>query len=172
MTYSRPTSSGKTNDYTHRARAVGIVVDGDRILASHVITPLLGSDPHWLWPGGKVEGAESLEECAVREVREETGLEVRAERLIYVYQSVDDRNDNQNAAFFFLCTVIGGSLGEWDPDTEASEEILAARFFSHDEIKGQQIWPMRVTDRVWDDLAAGFPEIVDLGFRRLPTDDK
>ncbi|MDP6823684.1 MAG: NUDIX hydrolase [Dehalococcoidia bacterium] len=154
-------------DYTHRARAVGIVVDGDRILASRVITPLLGTDPHWLWPGGRVEGAESLEECAAREVREETGLEVRADRLIYVYQSVDEANDNQNAEFFFLCSVVGGTLGDWTPDIEASEDILDARFFSREQLDGQQIWPMRVTDRIWDDLAAGFPEIIDLGFRRL-----
>ncbi|MBT3941596.1 MAG: NUDIX hydrolase [Chloroflexi bacterium] len=164
--------NGDLKNYEHRARAVGIVVDGNRILATRVQTPLLGDKPHWLWPGGKVEGAESLEECAEREVREETGLQVQAERLIYVYQSVDDDNDNQNAEFFFLCNVTGGELGAWNPDIEAQENILDARFVSQYELIGKEIWPERVTERVWDDLDAGFPEIIDLGFRRLPTDSK
>lgn len=159
-------------DYQHRARAVGIVVDGDRILATRVSQPLLGEDPHWLWPGGRVEGAESLAECAAREVREETGLEVRADRLIYVYQSVDDDNGNQNAEFFFLCRVTGGRLGAWNPDADAQEKILDARFFARTELGSREIWPERVTDRVWDDLANGFPGVVDLGFRHLQRDKR
>ena len=90
-----------TDRYEHRARAVGIVVDGDRILAARVSQPLLGEEPHWLWPGGRVEGGEALGECAAREVQEETGLQVSADRLIYVYQMVDDETGLQNAEFFF-----------------------------------------------------------------------
>ena len=161
-----------TDRYEHRARAVGIVVDGDRILATRVSQPLLGDEPHWLWPGGRVEGGESLGECAAREVREETGLEVSADRLIYVYQMVDDETEIQNAEFFFLCSVTGGVLGGWDPDVAAWEDILDARFVSRDELNGEEIWPQRVTDRIWDDLAAGFPGIVDLGYRHITRNDK
>ena len=35
---------------------------------------------HWEFPGGKVEEAETPQECAMREVREEVGLEVRVTR--------------------------------------------------------------------------------------------
>ena len=161
-----------SENYRHRARAVGIVVDGDRILATRVSTPVLGDEPHWLWPGGRVEGDESLEECAAREVREETGLEVRANRLIYVYQSVDENNSNQNAEFYFLCDVTGGELGAGDPDVAAQERILDARFIAQGDLNGEEIWPEQVTNRVWNDLAAGFPGIVDLGFRHLPYDEE
>jgi ADP-ribose pyrophosphatase YjhB (NUDIX family) len=156
----------------HRARAVGIVVDGDRILATRVSQPMLGEHPHWLWPGGRVEGDESLEECAVREVKEETGLEVRANRLIYVYQSVDDINGLQNAEFFFLCDIVGGQLGSWELDVEAKETILDTRFIARDDLDGEDVWPQKATDRIWDDLAAGFPSIVDLGFRHITQADR
>jgi len=133
---------------------------------------MLGEHPHWLWPGGRVEEDETLEECAVREVKEETGLEVTANRLIYVYQSVDDNNNLQNAEFFFLCDVLGGSLGSWNPDIKAKETILDTRFIASDDLNGEEVWPQRATDRIWDDLAAGFPGIVDLGFRHITQADR
>jgi 8-oxo-dGTP pyrophosphatase MutT (NUDIX family) len=133
---------------------------------------MLGDRPRWLWPGGRVDGDESIAACAVREVKEETGLVVEANRLIYVYQSVDDINGLQNAEFFFLCDIVGGKLGLWEPDIEAQETILESRFIARDDLDGEEVWPQRATDRIWDDLAAGFPGIVDLGFRHITQLDR
>jgi len=73
---------------------------------------------HW-WglPGGVLELDESLPECVVREVREETGLGVAPLRLIGVYSSPDydvsypNGDQVQQVTFCFECRVVGGDLG-------------------------------------------------------------
>ncbi|MBI1258047.1 MAG: NUDIX domain-containing protein [Chloroflexi bacterium] len=78
----------------------------------------------WCLPGGAVEVGESVEETCVREVWEETGLEVRDLRLIGVYSSPDliieyaDGNRKQIIALSFESEVVGGELGLSDETTE------------------------------------------------------
>src|SRR3977135_2306391 len=67
-------------------RAAGGVIeragpDGVEILLGHRTRY---SDDEWSLPKGKVEAGESLEETAVREVREETGCEVRVGEFLAV----------------------------------------------------------------------------------------
>ena len=52
-----------------------VLIDGRLALIERVRTP--GSSPYWVVPGGGVEPGESPADTAVREAREELGLEVR-----------------------------------------------------------------------------------------------
>jgi 8-oxo-dGTP diphosphatase len=61
----------------------------------------------WNLPGGGVEYGELPTEAVIREVMEETGLEVTIERLLGVYGKVDKPDE---LVFSFLCRVIGGQL--------------------------------------------------------------
>jgi ADP-ribose pyrophosphatase YjhB (NUDIX family) len=62
-------------------RVTGVVIEDDRIL---VLDQDTGSGRAWSLPGGKVEDGETLTEALVREMREETGLQVEPGRLLYV----------------------------------------------------------------------------------------
>lgn len=88
----------------------------------------------WCLPGGRMDPGESLAETCVREVREETGLEVEVVRLIGLYSSPDvlvvyaDGNRRQIVAAHFLVRVVGGTLG-------LSNETSEAGYFSQDELE-------------------------------------
>ncbi len=81
-----------------------------------------------------MEAGESAAQACVREVREETGLEVRVTRLIGVYSNPDQLviYPDGNKAFFvvlsFEAEIIGGDLG-------LSDETVAFGYFSLEEME-------------------------------------
>lgn len=71
---------------------------------------------NWELPGGGAEAGESIVETALREVREETGLRVEAERTTGVYyETVTDF-----LHFAFLCHAINADAG-FQLDSEVTE---------------------------------------------------
>ncbi|HZS18625.1 MAG TPA: NUDIX hydrolase [Candidatus Udaeobacter sp.] len=84
----------------------------------------------WTLPGGWVDPGESASEAAVRETREESGYDVRAFKLMAIYDR--DRQGHPPCPFhvykvIFLCTLVGGSA-------KTSLETEAASFFYEDEL--------------------------------------
>lgn len=64
-----------------KVRVSVVLVRGEEIL---VIRHRRDARFYWVLPGGRLERGEGLTECAAREVREETGLDVKVPRLLYV----------------------------------------------------------------------------------------
>ena len=62
----------------------------------------------WMVPGGGIEEGESSLEAAVREVDEETGLDVQIEKLLWHVEEVSERG--QRFVNFFLGRMTGGTL--------------------------------------------------------------
>ena len=87
----------------------------------------------WCLPSGGLEPGESAAEACEREVLEETGLSVRAKRLVGVYSHPDqlvvyaDGNKVQIVALHFEAEITGGELG-------LSDETSDFGYFSMDEI--------------------------------------
>ena len=90
-------------------------------------------DNLWGLPGGGIELGERAADAVVREVREETGLEVEPVALIGVYSNPEhiitypNGDQVQPVIIFFECRVVGGELR---PDME---EILEGRYFGPDD---------------------------------------
>jgi len=80
----------------------GIILDDqNRILLCHRTDRDL-----WNLPGGGMEKGETPWQGVVREVKEETGLEIKVEKMTGVYS----KPDQDMIAFAFLCTITGGNM--------------------------------------------------------------
>ena len=86
----------------------------------------------WALPGGGVDEGESLAETAVREVYEETGLEIEITHLIGLYSEIGSWSDWHLASF--AARVIGGDL------KSQMGEVLDLRFFPLEELPEDMFW--------------------------------
>jgi len=89
-----------------------LIFKGDSILlVERGKQPLKG---YWSIPGGLLEVGEQLAEAVVREVREETGLEVKPVSVVEIFERI--LRDTKGTAEYhyvlidYLCKVTGGEL--------------------------------------------------------------
>lgn len=100
--------------------------NGGIVLVRRAIEPSYGK---WVFPGGYVDRGETLEGATIREVKEESGLDVRLVRMLSTYSYPG----NPVILAVFLGEVTGGSL-------RLDDESLDIRAFPPSDIP-------------WDDLA-------------------
>src|SRR5688500_11590510 len=109
--------------------AVGTIIsasDGRLVLVRRAIEPGYGK---WVFPGGYVDRGEEVGAAAIREAKEEAGLDVRLDGLINIYSYAG----RPLVIIVYAATVLGGELC-------TDEECLEARLFLPAEIP-------------WEDLA-------------------
>ena len=88
----------------------------------------------WICPGGKLEPGETLAEGALREVREETHLEIELDRILPPFETVFREGDSillHVVYVDFLADLLGGELKADDDVGEAEwwdRETLACRW--------------------------------------------
>jgi 8-oxo-dGTP pyrophosphatase MutT (NUDIX family) len=113
-----------------------VVTDDDgRVLLVHRV-----DNDRWALPGGVVEIGERVAETAVREVREETGIDVEVVGISGVYSdprhviAYDDGEVRQQFALCFLARPAGGQL-------RPSAESLEVRWVPRSDLAALNIHP-------------------------------
>ena len=100
-----------------------VVRDGQVLLGRRAVDPAKGA---WDIPGGFLDPWELPADAAVREVREETGLDVRASTLLtVVVDTYGDREYTLN--LYYLAEIVGGAA-------LPADDLDELRWFSSDDL--------------------------------------
>ncbi|HBK33917.1 TPA: DNA mismatch repair protein MutT [Candidatus Uhrbacteria bacterium] len=139
-----------------RIRAAAIIINNGNVLLMHRISS--GKEYH-VFPGGGVERGETIEQAVLREVQEETSLEVKIEKMLY-HHILDDNTEQ----FFYLCHYVSGEpkLGDGNEARDMAESN--ANFYNPIwyEIGGLSsllLYPLEIRDWLIEDIKTDFENV-------------
>jgi ADP-ribose pyrophosphatase len=111
--------------------AVGaIVIRGDKVLLVKRGNP--PAKGLWSIPGGCVELGETLQEAAEREIKEETGVTIRATKPVYTFDVID-RDDQGRIRFHYVIVDLLADYVSGRPN--AGSDVSEARWFTSRELE-------------------------------------
>lgn len=91
--------------YTFHIRVTGVLIENGEIL---VVKQKMSSSRNWSLPGGRLERGETIRQGLIREMREETGLDVDIVRLLYLCDIEGSANTVLHITFLLKRT--GGDI--------------------------------------------------------------
>ena len=149
-----------------------VVQDGRVLLVRRGTEPLKG---HWTLPGGLLEVGEALTAGVIREVREETGLDVEPVELIELLDRIHREGNRVRYHYViadYLCRVTGGDLCAAS-DADAARWVERAEWNSHSALIVDPV-TVRVLEKGWQRAEQLKPEHFKIGQprdERRPTND-
>ena len=124
----------------------------------------------WMVPGGHIEEGESAIDAAIREVKEEAGLDIEVDGLLWHIEEVSNRG--QRFVNFFNASFKDGNqtvkLGR-DPELGEDEQVLREiKFLSKEEMADLEVlYPEFLKDEFWHLLEDGKLEYNAFRMREL-----
>ena len=115
--------------------AIGaVVIQNDKILlVKRNKEPGKGD---WAIPGGSVKLGETLQQAAEREIREETGLRIKAREPVYIFDAIV-RDERGQIRFHYVIIDLTADFISGEP--VPSDDAADARWFSPEELEGFKV---------------------------------
>ncbi|MBP3384784.1 MAG: NUDIX hydrolase [Firmicutes bacterium] len=113
----------------------------------------------WMVPGGGIEDGEDTLHAGIRELLEETGLEIEMGPLLWHVEEVSESR-GQRFVNFFMGRLVGGDMRlGMDPEFDDSHQVLRdVKFMTKEELQAaEHVYPVYLKDELWDILDQGGP---------------
>jgi len=118
---------------------------------------------YFVIPGGGVKPGETYVDAAVREVREETRIDVKAVREIYTLRPRDGPSDIRNNHHYIICEYISGEPRLDDASVERARMAEGKgnneyfpQWMDTGRLPGTLVYPLEIRDWLIEDIPTGF----------------
>jgi ADP-ribose pyrophosphatase YjhB (NUDIX family) len=111
-------------------RVNGVLIEDNSLL---LVEQYVSDTRPWAHPGGRPEPGETLEQSIVREIKEETGLDVSVDELLYVTDRV--MKNEHVIIISFLVHRAGGELGTGTGPEFDTGKIKSVRMVPFEELE-------------------------------------
>ena len=106
---------GMENKMKYEKSCGAVIFEGDKVL---VIQQVKG---HWGFPKGHVEDGETEVETAIREIKEETNLDVEIDETHRYIETYHPKEDVEKDVVFFVAKKIGGEIKVQEEEVTQTE---------------------------------------------------
>jgi 8-oxo-dGTP diphosphatase len=134
------------------------VIDKDNrvLLVKHTHEEHGKIEEFWVIPGGGVKAGEYTIDGGIREVKEETGLDIKINKLLWTVEEKFQYGVKHTN--YFLGEIVGGDLIlGMDPEFDVDNQVLSdVKFFSQEEIKKTpRVYPEVLLHEFWEVIEQG-----------------
>ena len=125
----------------------GIIIKDDKVAVIKRVREREGKTrTYYVFPGGGVEEDETFEQAMKREAKEELGVEIRIDGMLYEFVNLGELNH------FMLCEITEGIFGSGTgPEFTNKEYSDRGQLISREDMKDIDLVPNEIRDKILND---------------------
>ncbi len=142
-------------------RAVAVLIKDKRVL---LMWRSNNGKQYYVFPGGGVEEGETVEEATVRELKEETSIDAKIDKLLYHHHLIDEESDSaEKDQYFYLCTYVSGTpkLGDFNEKESmvSGLDLYKPVWVNIKKLPNLLLYPLEIKDWLIEDLKDNFQKV-------------